>query len=67
MTSSGLKPFAVMRLLLGAEVRAAELPVRKGCYLPREVFFFGRGLPVAAAFSSAAFFVFFAGMILLLS
>ena len=31
-------------------------------HFPREVFFFGFGLPVAAAFSVAAFLVFFAGI-----
>jgi hypothetical protein len=35
-------------------------PPSLGCYFPREVFFFGLGLPVLAAFSVAAFFCFFA-------
>jgi hypothetical protein len=40
---------------------------RMAGYFPREVFFFGFGLPVAAAFSLAVFFVFLAGIAFLLA
>jgi hypothetical protein len=50
----------------GAASDRSQFASETAGYFPREVFFFGLGLPAAAAFSVAACFAFFDGIISLL-
>jgi len=65
-TAGCLASTALDRSIARFVLQGARRRRRASGYFPRDVFFLGFGLPVAAAFSVAAFFVFFAAIVSLL-